>query len=68
MSIPFLNIIYDVSELGNSYKDKQSVTETKKLSSSDVIGYVLIMILSELNIISFGKKEMITTNENIKSV
>lgn len=67
-SVPFLDIVYNESELDSSYKDKQSVTETEESSSSNVLGYVWTMTLSELHIPSFGKKEMTTTNEKIKSM
>ncbi|CEG64093.1 hypothetical protein RMATCC62417_01130 [Rhizopus microsporus] len=62
-----MDIVYNESELGSSYKDRQSVTETEE-SSSSVIGYVWTRALSELNMGSFGKKEMSTTNEKIKSI
>lgn len=68
-SVPFMDIVYNESELGNSYKDRQPVTETEESSSSSsVIGYVWTRTLSELNMGSFGKKEMPTTNEKIKSI
>lgn len=67
-SVPFLVIVYNQSELGSPYKDRQSVTETEESSSSNVIGYIWTMTLSELNITSFAKKEITTTNEKIKSM
>lgn len=33
-----------------------------------IVGYVWSMTLSELNIISEGKKEMVTSNSNIKTI
>jgi hypothetical protein len=67
-SIPFLQIIYSDNGLDSSYKEKESETMTEVSSTWSVIGYVWSMTLSELGIIAEGKKEMSTTNSNIKSI
>lgn len=67
-SASFLDIICNESELDSSYKEMQSVTETEESSSSKVKGYIWTMTLNELNITSFGKKEMNIINEKSKSM
>ncbi|KAL0073906.1 hypothetical protein F4703DRAFT_1894821 [Phycomyces blakesleeanus] len=66
--VPFMNIVYNESEIDSSYKDRPSLTEIEESSSPSTIGYVWTMTLGELNIISFGKKEMATTNKYIKTL
>ncbi|KAG1046393.1 hypothetical protein G6F43_011122 [Rhizopus delemar] len=38
-SVPFLDIVYNESEIDSSYKGKQSATETEESSSSSAIGH-----------------------------
>lgn len=67
-SAPFLQIIYSENDVDSSYKEKESETLTNISSAWCIIGYVWSMTLSELNIISEGKKEMVTSNSNVKSI
>ncbi|KAI8080374.1 hypothetical protein BDF21DRAFT_493560 [Thamnidium elegans] len=67
-STPFLQIIYSDNDVNSSYKEKESETMTNVSSAWCIVGYVWSMTLSELNIISEGKKEMVTSNSNVKSI
>ncbi|CEG66353.1 hypothetical protein RMATCC62417_02951 [Rhizopus microsporus] len=64
----FLQIIYSDKDVDSSYKEKESETMTNVSSAWCIVGYVWSMTLSELNIISEGKKEMVTSNSNVKSI
>lgn len=67
-STPFLQIIYSDNDIDSSYKEKESETVTNISSAWCIVGYVWSMTLSELNIISEGKKEMVTSNSIVKSI
>lgn len=65
---PFLQILYSDNDVDSSYKEKESETITNVSFAWSVKGYVWSMTLSELNFISEGKKEMVTTNLGIKLI